>query len=338
MAGRPQINDIDFDKIYHSNTYGDFKIIENCGRNECSRLYVKIKFLNTESEKIVRYDTAMAGKVRDELADIDFNKIYISNYYGPFKIISYLGRICPNDQSRKMVRIKFLNTGYECDVRLRTALEGNVKDSSISYKDKYIFYEPFSDEYNIIIESLLRNRWKGMMSRCYNKKDANYCTYGAIGVKVDEYWHNFDNYISSLPLLPGYIDFYNDPSNYHLDKDYLQFDKDPSERIYSPTTCLFLSMYDNDNLLMIDNEADNSFHYYGVRETKSGYLVSFSIDGIKYNFGKYSDFIVALNEYNYYYNKYSKAQVVPLLNLNIPYISHEDAQKYLVSKSTANIE
>lgn len=75
MAGKPRIN-IDYDKVYQSNLYGPFKIIENLGRDKRSRLFVKIKFLNTNIEKIVRYDIAMDGKITDDLYNIDFEKTY----------------------------------------------------------------------------------------------------------------------------------------------------------------------------------------------------------------------------------------------------------------------
>ena len=338
MAGRPQINDLDFDKIYHSNSYGDFKIIENCGRDERSRLYVKIKFLETGSEKIVRYDIAMAGRVRDEMSDIDFDKIYMSNYYGPFKSIAYLGRPDPKDKSKKVVRIRFLNTGYEYNVKLKVALSGMVKDKTISYHDRQISYEPFTQEYDNVISTILYGRWKGMMSRCYNPNDHNYPAYGEIGVSVDPYWHDFDNYIFSLPILPGYMNFYLEPEKYHLDKDYIQMNIPKEKRIYSPKTCMFLSMYDNDNVAILEKSIMEENPFFGVRTKPDGYEVVFAINGVRYNFGKYSDYIVALNEYNYFYMKYSKSEEIKLLNLNIPYVSHEEAQKYLISKSEVNIE
>ena len=129
MAGKPRI-EIHYNTIYQSNSCGPFKIIENMGRDERSRLFVKVKFLETGTEKITRYDIAMDGKITDDLFGIDFNKIYYSIYYGPYKIIKYIGR---NKESKRIVRIKFINSGYEYDVLLRLALEGKVKDQTISF-------------------------------------------------------------------------------------------------------------------------------------------------------------------------------------------------------------
>lgn len=61
MAGKPRI-EIDYNTIYQSNSCGPFKIIENMGRDERSRLFVKVKFLETGTEKITRYDIAMDGE------------------------------------------------------------------------------------------------------------------------------------------------------------------------------------------------------------------------------------------------------------------------------------
>lgn len=37
-------------------------------------------------------------------------------------------------------------------------------------------------------------RWWHMINRCENKKDISYKNYGAIGIKVCEEWHDFDNF------------------------------------------------------------------------------------------------------------------------------------------------
>ena len=74
------------DKIFHSNNYGDFKIIEDIGFadndiNHQHRL-VKIKFTNTETERIVRYEDVLKGEVKDTYFDskYDANQIVCNNY------------------------------------------------------------------------------------------------------------------------------------------------------------------------------------------------------------------------------------------------------------------
>ena len=62
--------------------------------------------------------------------NIDFDKIYecANIKYGTFKIIEDLG----NDKSRhRKVKIRFLNTGNEKEVRMEHVLTGNVRDTML---------------------------------------------------------------------------------------------------------------------------------------------------------------------------------------------------------------
>ena len=320
------IENIDFSKIYQSNTNGPFKIIEDLGRDARSRRYVKIKFMNTGFEKIVRYDIAMDGKVRDELYGIDFSKTYYSRSYGPFKIISYLGR---DEESKKVVRIKFINTGYEYDTLLKNVNNGMVKDYSVNYDDRK-FEVPLS-EYDNYINIILSSRWKGMMARCYNENCESYPEYGLIGVTVCDEWKDLNNFLNTIRTVKNFDKFYNDPLYYHLDKDFLQKDIPKNLRIYSPNTCIFLHVQDNSNLAFKEKYDLIENGYYGIHINKLGYYtVSFRVDHYHtITVGTYSNLIAALNEYNFFYILYGKYKQVPLLN-NVPFMSHQEALKYLI--------
>lgn len=324
MAGKPRI-DIDFDKIYESNSCGSFKIIENLGRDNRNRLYVRIKFLDSGTIKDVRYDIAIAGKIRDELYNIDFNKIYNSIYYGPFKIIKYIGR---NYESKRLVRIKFINTGYENDVLLKLALTGQVRDYTIDYHDREISKDIDITLYDDYIINILENRWRSMISRCYNINDPKYSEYGAIGIQVADCWKIIDNYISDIVLVENFNKFYNNPQLYQLDKDYYQLNIPKSQRYYGPGRCIFLSIYDNANLAILEKYNRKSFFGIDIVEGDK-YHVHFSIDGTIYSFGLYSDLKAAANAYNHYYIMYSKAEVIQLIN-NVDYMPFEETQKYLI--------
>ena len=117
--------EINMNKIYHSNNSGDFKIIENIGYNENHRYLVKIKFIDTGTEKIVRYDHVTKGNIRDELYGIDFNKTYIANAGYTYKIIEFIDM---SKDSKKLVKIRFDNTGTEKIVYLKCAIKGSVYD------------------------------------------------------------------------------------------------------------------------------------------------------------------------------------------------------------------
>lgn len=317
-----QALNIDFEKIYNSNTCGPFKIIEDLGNRE-SRRYVKIRFINTGTEKEVRYDIVMDGKVRDDLFDINFDQIYYSIYYGPFKIIQYIGR---DKESKKIVKIKFLNTGYEYNVLLKSARNGMVKDYSVDFHNKALIVpDGYYDKY---ITRILKQRWKSMMDRCYNINDIKYEAYGSKGVKVCDYWHSFDNYLSSIPNLRNYQKFYRRPTKYSIDKDYLEQNIPISKRIYSPETCMFLCNIDNSNLSIKESHTSK---YYGIKEiAPEKYQIQLSINGIRHTFGVYSNLLAALNEYNYYYLAVMNFELVPLLNDGIEPMTHQEALKYLI--------
>ena len=323
MAGKPRIK-IDYDKIYYSNSSGPFIIIKELGRDERSRFYLRIKFLNTGTEKDIRYDIAMAGKVIDDMDNINFSKIYSSIYYGPYRIISYIGR---DHESKKLVRIKFLNTGYEYNVYLKQAISGNVKDNTISYNDRRTPYLENNIEYNRIIKTILYQRWNEMMDRCYNENNKGFKKYGAIGISVSKEWHNFQNYLNDMPNIKNFNRFYYNPDYYNLDKDYLQQNIPRSKRIYSFSTCIFLSIIDNTNLSIREKYKGP----YGIKFLNDGnYAVKININGSIKLFGVYNNLNAALNEYNYFYSRYVHYELVPLLN-HIDYpLDHKEAQQFLV--------
>ena len=66
------MNKVDFDKMYSTTHYGDFKIIEDLGPSpKDSKRRVKIKFLLTGTEKIVRFD-----QINHDIRDPYYPRIY----------------------------------------------------------------------------------------------------------------------------------------------------------------------------------------------------------------------------------------------------------------------
>lgn len=70
-AVKDDIFGIDFTKVYHSNLYGPFVILQYVGRNKDKRRLVLIKFLNTGHEKIITHKAAMLGYAVDDGALLD---------------------------------------------------------------------------------------------------------------------------------------------------------------------------------------------------------------------------------------------------------------------------
>lgn len=42
------------------------------------------------------------------------------------------------------------------------------------------------------------NTWRAMMRRCYNTKDKDFNKYGAIGIKVQESWHDYSTFAADV--------------------------------------------------------------------------------------------------------------------------------------------
>lgn len=251
---------IRYNEIYNSENYGSFIPIEYIGG---PKDLVKIKFINTQSERVVTSNALIHGKVKDKFVPIIAGVGYIGNF------------------------------------------EGKVTDNSI-----IIFYRP----------------WNDMLNRCYNKLDKDYSRYGALGITVDARWFNFNNFYQDAKLLIGYNNKCIYPSMYCLDKDYLQQNIPKSNRIYSKNTCVWLSKYDN--IILMNRENSNS-KYFGVTETKNGYLSRYS----NITIGVFSNIIAAANAYNYYYTLHFQNdpfRSVFLLN-NVPYMSPDEFIKYNIN-------
>ena len=177
------------------------------------------------------------------MVNINYDKVYATKHYGDYKIIEYLGYI--NNDSRAWVKIKFLTTGYEKNIRYDyighdildpyyprihgVACIGEFAGSRDEYKSDY-------------------DRWINTISRCYNEDDKDYPNYGGSGVRVCDEWLNFSNYYKDIQNIPGYRFKQQDPKNWVLDKDYLQQDIDKSKKIYSKDTCVWVSKSINSKL------------------------------------------------------------------------------------------
>lgn len=294
----PYLNGIGDNTIYHSKFCGEYKILRSLPKNNINDTIrmVEIEFLKTGTKKIVQYSAARDGYVGDPVYNIDFNKTYHSTKSGDFKILS---RINPDGTGGPIkVVIEFLNTGNIKTVRLDKALSGMVMDKSLSFACGNI-----GNGGNCIFNGnkLIYGRWKSMMDRCYNPKVRSYESYGAIGVRVDERWHNFDNYVYDIQLLPGAVKAFNDISNYHLDKDFLQYNIPRENRIYSKDTCVWLSVIDNlslkDKLLYIMASGST------VKILYNGNFSATLVNGnyIEYNvFNTFTDVYIRLMQIQYY--------------------------------------
>ena len=248
---------IDTDKIFESNNSGKFKIIKEMNKNIHGNRMVLIEFVSTGNRYEVPLSNATRGAVKDKdnykNTHIDYNKIYNSNNYGQYKIIEDAGT--DNNFNRRVI-IKFIKTGYESNVNLACALDGNVKD--VYYPSIYgvgCFGEP--DTSNPYYRELYKV-WLRMIRRCYDTTAVNYKDYGGAGITVDKEWHCFANFLMDAQALPNFEYKIMYPSDYHLDKDYLQQNVPTNQKVYSKNTCVWL--YSKDNILLRNLSHDNNYN------------------------------------------------------------------------------
>ena len=79
--------------------------------------------------------------------------------------------------------------------------------------------------------------YRDMVRRCKDPNDWRYEWYGGLGVTISEEWGTYSDF--SYWFKDNYI------KGYQLDKDVLQKNIPTNEKIYSPSTCMFISKKEN---------------------------------------------------------------------------------------------
>ena len=300
------------DKIFHSNNYGDFKIIADIGRDKHHIRIVRVRFIATGYEYDVRYDAVQEGTVKDPTYFMYTvkDKIFHSNNYGDFKIIENLG--FTEDKKHRVLRIKFLNTGAEAIVKYDDIVNGEVKDPT--YNTKYHARQIIGPIQMQNIEKQLNIIWRGMMSRCYNNNSPNYKSYGAKGVTVAPEWHDFNIFERDVINIPGWVNKFNDPVNYNLDKDLLQYFLPHSMRVYSKDTCIWLNRMINQRLMINGANVVNVF-YNSIYQVDNLYYVK-TLTSELLNYGPFDSLDAAINMLNYCYSSIGLYQLlIPINNV-----------------------
>lgn len=259
---------------------------------------------------------------------IKIGKIYNSKNCGKFKVISkgeFKG-------AKPYYNIKFLQTGYETSTRYDTIKTGQVYDPY--YPTVYnIGYIGEAKDNNIDLS--MRGRWERLLDRCYNVSSPYYHVYGGAGITVCERWLCYTNFVEDCKQLPGYEDMINNPHiKYHLDKDILQQGIPVNQKVYSPTTCMFVPASENSYQVAIDHYNNHNNEYYNVSNHYNAYNVILQINGIIHRIGRYKDPIIAANAANHARTRYG----LPILNINVPYISPEEVNSQNIRKLTEMVK
>ena len=312
--------------IYESKKYGKYTIINAFRENKCNKAV--IKFINSEAITTVELIDAVNGKVRDPNYNLNLNKIYYSDNYGPYKIIEIIkGKIGVGTKAS----IQFLLSKNIATVSVYNALSGSVSDRRSGITTPLDTFVLSAEERDIRLRKFAYSIWYHIIKRCNNEFAENYKFYGGSGVTICDSWKIFENFLNDLPKIPQYEKWYRFPSIYQLDKDYFQLNKPKSERVYSLGTCIFLYFKDNINLKSLEMKLNNKCvsKYFGVsKEGKNSYSTHLIINNHTIYLGTFDDEIVAANVYNYFYEKFHNYEIIPLLNSNIPIIPIEEFIKH----------
>ena len=80
-----------------------------------------------------------------------------------------------------------------------------------------------------------------MLRRCYDNRCNSYCTYGAVGVTVDERWFRFINYVNDIETKENFEKLKTKNCGWEIDKDL----KGNGTKIYSNATTSIITVEEN---------------------------------------------------------------------------------------------
>lgn len=172
-----------------------------------------------------------------------------SNNCGEFTIIAHTDRFITSKKGYKnfcyylcQFDDGFINEAKSTEIKLGKVRNYNTPSiCGIGYRGEGLwnFYEnqKATKEYRV---------FHNIINRCYNPNAPEYKEYGEKGVKLDEKWHNFQNFCNDLKKLPNYENWKNDTIGYwEIDKDFLCEKLNINPKIYSLNTCMFIPHWMN---------------------------------------------------------------------------------------------
>lgn len=206
---------------------------------------------------------------------IKINEIYQNNNRDYYKVLELIEK---TKSGHKKYKIKFLETGYITIVSQISIKTGYIRDR---YKPS-VFGVGYMGNATSKNNIKRYNLWHNMLSRCYNKKSKDFMSYGGIGVKVDENWLCFENFLNDLKDIEGFDLELFENGQIVLDKDLKQQDIDPGEKIYSKETCCFISKELNQKLR---NSEKYKKQFIAITPENEEFIVTGILDFCKeYNF------------------------------------------------------
>lgn len=139
----------------------------------------------------------------------------------------------PNYNHRTSFIVKFLKDGAEVKTSYASVQGATVENP---YKISYLCGCYGNYDKTDINLSLLKNCWRDMLKRCYDKNHKAYSSYGAKGIHVDKSWLVFENFQRDVKQIRNWNLKKTFPKKYSLDKDVLF-----GSNRYSKETCCWAS-------------------------------------------------------------------------------------------------
>ena len=327
--------------VNSKNSYYNYDILNQLNNYTANNTYHQLYNESVEVHKMVPNDNSDTNKTfldRSNRKSLTPGVLYHSKNCGDYEYIEEAGyKYYDNGVRKRLVKIRFVNIGYEATVPFTNAYNGTVKDPfkitvhGVGYVGNITSDEYTKDEYDM---------WYHMLSRCYNPKDKSYNRYGSVGVRVAERWFSLENFIHDLPTLPGYNEMkfgYKNRSKFALDKDYLQHGKPDNEKYYGPDTCIVVAAYDNSRFAAIDHKENTSSKHVGIHKLADNkYQSRIMVNKKDIFLGTYDNEIAAANMYNHVFGNIDSIDHDKIFN-DVPYMSVKECLKHKLGSYPINI-
>lgn len=238
-------------------------------------------------------------------------------------------------KKEKLLKIKFINTGYECVIHAHHFRANVVKDPYVrTIFNIACFGEPGlhgydghkgNNDYRVYAI------WHAMISRCYNLSDKDYIRYGGIVIRVCDKWLNFANFYYDFTHMANY-DKWLRGEKYELDKDALQQNVDKKNMIYSPETTSLISKYENIDLMSLNRNRATGYVGVVLDSYTPNYIVNMLVNNQQYIRATFNDLYYAAIYRDCYAINTGRA---PLNDVPLGYDNFIEAQQHRVYKGHA---
>jgi len=172
--------------------------------------------------------------------------------FGRLRVIQEAGR----DQNKKVIWRCVCECGTFVQVTAGSLVTGNTTSCGCYLKERITKHGGWNKS--------SYNTWRGMMRRCYNKKDKDYYKYGGVGIKVYKKWHDYPTFANDVGEPVG-------------DQTLDRIDPHGS---YTPENCRWASLTTQNRNVRMSRR--NKSGIKGVLQIGNGWVAQISAKGVTY--------------------------------------------------------